>query len=216
MNSPPRVFLVDDQPAILTALERLLRAAGFEVASYLSAQAFLDSGNADAAGCLVLDLSMPGMDGLALLQALRQRPSLLPAIFLTGQGDLEAGIQAMKLGAADFLTKPVDGERLLAAIGQALAHNRRARGAAQERQAIAQRLASLTPREREVLALLVEGLLNKQIGAALGMVEKTVKVHRARILHKMQVRSLTALVRLVDRAQPHEAAERAPPASPAI
>ncbi len=213
MNSPPRVFLVDDQPAILKALERLLRAAGFEVDGYLSAQAFLDSGNAAAAGCLVLDLSMPGMDGLALLHALRQQPCLLPAIFLTGQGDLEAGIRAMKLGAADFLTKPVDGARLIAAIEQAFAHNRRARGAAQERQGICQRLDSLTPREREVLALLVEGLLNKQIGAALGMVEKTVKVHRARILQKMQVRSLTALVRLVDRVQAGEAGGPAAPAA---
>ncbi|WP_256079940.1 response regulator transcription factor [Massilia sp. YIM B04103] len=209
MNSPPRVFLVDDQPEILKALGRLLHAAGFEVDGYLSAQAFLDSGNADAAGCLVLDLSMPGMNGLDLLHALRQHPSLLPAIFLTGQGDLDAGIRAMKLGAADFLTKPVDGERLIAAIGHAFAHNRRARGAAQERRGIQQRLDSLTPREREVMALLVEGLLNKQIGAALGMVEKTVKVHRARVMQKMQVRSLTALVRLVDRAQPANAADPA-------
>ncbi|MBB3119514.1 response regulator transcription factor [Pseudoduganella violacea] len=202
MNSPQRVFLVDDQPEILKALGRLLRATGFEVDSYLSAQAFLDSGNADAAGCLVLDLSMPGMNGLDLLDALRQRPSLLPAIFLTGQGDLDAGIRAMKLGAADFLTKPVDDARLIGAIEHAFADNRRARGAAQERHSIQQRLDSLTPREREVMALLVEGLLNKQIGAELGMVEKTVKVHRARIMQKMQVRSLTALVRLVDRVQP--------------
>ncbi|NVD74511.1 response regulator transcription factor [Duganella sp. BJB1802] len=195
------VHLVDDQPAVLKALARLLGAAGYTVRAYAGAQDFLDA-LADAAdGCLVLDLSMPGMDGLALQQALAARAPHLPIIFLTGHGDIDSGVRAMKLGAADFLTKPVDDARLIAAIEAALAQQRRQRDADAELAAIRQRLATLTPRETEVLELLVEGLLNKQVAAALGTVEKTVKVHRARVMAKMQVRSPTALVRLVDRAR---------------
>ena len=199
--APQRVFLVDDQPAILKALGRLLTAAGYEVQAYESARAFLDSGNAATPGCLVLDLSMPEMGGLALQQALAERASALPVIFLSGHGDLDSGIRAMKQGAADFLTKPVDGEQLVAAVQLALARNTQARAADAERGDILQRLASLTPREREVMALVAEGLLNKQVAAQLGTVEKTVKVHRARVMAKMQVRSVSALVRLVDRVR---------------
>lgn len=194
----PRIFLVDDQPAVLKALARLLKAAGFEVVTFDSAQAFLDSGNATQPGCLILDLSMPGMNGLALQQALSQCASLLPLIFLTGHGDLQSGIHAMKLGAADFLTKPVDEARLISAVQLALASNLRQRQEHLERELIMQRLASLTPREREVLDLLIEGWLNKQVAAELGTVEKTIKVHRAHVMAKMQVRSLTQLVRMVD------------------
>jgi FixJ family two-component response regulator len=193
--------LVDDQPAVLKALARLLAAEGIAVQPYGSAQDFLDSGQAGAPGCLVLDLSMPGMGGLALQQALAAQDSLLPVVFLTGQGNIEAGVEAMKLGAADFLTKPVDGARLLLAVRAAFERNRLARAERAGRLAILARLASLTPREREVMDLLIEGLLNKQVAATLGTVEKTVKVQRARIMLKMQVRSLTALVRLVDRAR---------------
>jgi FixJ family two-component response regulator len=199
--APQRVFLVDDQPAILKALGRLLTAAGYEVQAYESAHAFLDSGNAATPGCLVLDLSMPEMGGLALQQALAARASALPVIFLSGHGDLDSGIRAMKQGAADFLTKPVDGEQLVAAVQLALARNAQARAADAERGDILQRLASLTPRERVVMALVAEGLLNKQVAAQLGTVEKTVKVHRARVMAKMQVRSVSALVRLVDRVR---------------
>lgn len=197
----PRAFLVDDQPAVLKALARLLAAEGIAVQPYGSAQDFLDSGQAGAPGCLVLDLSMPGMGGLALQQALAAQDSLLPVVFLTGQGNIEAGVEAMKLGAADFLTKPVDDARLLLAVRAAFERNRLARAERAGRLAILARLDSLTPREREVMDLLIEGLLNKQVAAALGTVEKTVKVQRARIMLKMQVRSLTALVRLVDRAR---------------
>jgi FixJ family two-component response regulator len=200
-DGAPRAFLVDDQPAVLKALARLLAAEGIAVQSYGSAQDFLDSGQAGAPGCLVLDLSMPGMGGLALQQALAAQDSLLPVVFLTGQGNIEAGVEAMKLGAADFLTKPVDGARLLLAVRAAFERNRLARAERAGRLAILVRLDSLTPREREVMDLLIEGLLNKQVAAALGTVEKTVKVQRARIMLKMQVRSLTALVRLVDRAR---------------
>lgn len=199
MNAAARVFLVDDQPAVLKGLARLLTAAGYTVQAYATAQAFLDSGCANAEGCLVLDMSMPEMDGLALQQALAASASRLPVIFLTGHGDLDSGIRAMKLGAADFLTKPVDDERLIAAVQQALARNHQVRADDAERADIAARLASLTPREAEVMNLVIEGMLNKQVAAALGTVEKTVKVHRARVMAKMQVRSVTALVRLVDR-----------------
>ncbi|MYN21198.1 response regulator [Rugamonas sp. FT107W] len=192
------VHLVDDQPAVLKALARLLGAAGFTVRAYAGARDFLDALEDGADGCLVLDLSMPGMDGLALQQALAGR---LPIIFLTGHGDIDSGVRAMKLGAADFLTKPVDDARLIAAIEAALEQQRRLRGADAELAAIRRRLATLTPRETEVLELLMEGLRNKQVAAALGTVEKTVKVHRARVMAKMQVRSPTALVRLVDRAR---------------
>jgi FixJ family two-component response regulator len=203
-QQPPQVFLVDDQPAVLKALSRLLSSAGFAVQAYATAQAFLDSmpdNGAATEGCLVLDLSMPDMGGLALQQVLAARASVLPIIFLTGHGDIDTGVRAMKLGAADFLTKPVDDERLIAAIRLAFEQNRAARSDSDELGDIRRRLASLTPRETEVMQLVVEGLLNKQIAAALGTVEKTVKVHRARVMSKMQVRSVTALVRLADRAR---------------
>jgi FixJ family two-component response regulator len=194
-----QVFLVDDQAAVRKAMKRLLASAGYDVVAYESARAFLDSGMADAAGCLVLDLEMPDMNGLALQQALTG--SLLPVIFLTGHGDIGSGVRAMKAGASDFLTKPVDGAILLAAVQGALDQNRVARAEQAECDELRARLDSLTPREREVLALLVECKLNKQIADQLGIVEKTIKVHRARVLAKMKVRSSTALVRLVDRVQ---------------
>jgi FixJ family two-component response regulator len=201
MSTAPCVFLVDDQPAVLKAIARLLAAEGLAVETFGAAQDFLDSGRAAAPGCLVLDLSMPGMNGLAVQQALAGLACLLPVIFLTGHGDIDSGVRAMKLGAADFLTKPVDAERLVATVHAAFASNGAARADLAERLDIEQRLASLTPREREVLDLLVEGLLNKQVAAELGTVEKTVKVHRARVMAKMKVRSLTALVRLADRVR---------------
>jgi FixJ family two-component response regulator len=206
MNPTPRVFLVDDQPAVLKALSRLLTSVGFEVASFGSAQEFLDSGNAAAAGCLVLDLAMPGMDGMALQQALTAAASALPVIFLTGNGDIDSSVQAMKLGAADFLTKPVDGDKLLRAVRAAVEKNRQTRAERAELDDILERLASLTPREHEVLALVVEGKLNKQAAAELGTVEKTIKVHRARVMTKMRAGSLAELVRLVGRVDMRGAA----------
>jgi FixJ family two-component response regulator len=201
MSQLQTVFLVDDQPAVLKGLGRLLDSAGYTVQAYTSAQEFLDSGNAAQQGCLVLDLSMPGMDGLALQQQLAARASVLPVIFLTGHGDIDSGVHAMKLGAADFLTKPVDDDRLLAAIELAFAKNSTAHRQDAERLDILARMASLTEREREVMDLVIEGALNKQIAATLGAAEKTVKVHRGRVMAKMQVRSVSALVRLVDRVR---------------
>ncbi len=199
MSHEPIVFLVDDQPAVRSALARLLDSAGFAVAAFSSASEFLDSGKAAERGCLVLDLSMPAMGGLALQQQLVLHNSILPIIFLTGHGDIDSSVRAMKLGAADFLTKPVDDLRLIAAIELAFARNSSAHEALAECAAITLRIASLTVREREVMDMVIEGALNKQIAAALGAAEKTVKVHRGRVMAKMQVRSVSALVRQVDR-----------------
>ena len=200
MTDSPWINLVDDQPEVLKALLRLLTAAGLQARAFGSASDFLAGSAAQEAGCVVLDLSMPGIDGLGLQQLLAERASLLPVIFLSGHGDLASGVQAMKAGASDFLTKPVDGELLLAAVQSALERNAAARASQASQAELQQRLASLTAREREVLPLLADGMLNKQIAAALGTAEQTIKIHRARILQKMQVRSVTALVRLIEQA----------------
>jgi len=200
MTSAPTVFLVDDDTAVLKALSRLLRSAGFEVDTFTSAQAFLDADRAAAAGCVVLDVAMPGLGGLALQQALAACGSHLPIVFLTGHGDIDMGVQAMKVGAADFLTKPVDDARLIDAVANAIERNRLALRASAEVDEIRLRLATLTAREREVLALVVSGRMNKQVAAELGTAEKTIKAHRGRVMTKMQVRSLAELVRLADRA----------------
>jgi len=202
MNKPPVVFLVDDQEYVLNALIRVLDSAGFSSLAYTSAEAFLESGNVDAPGCLILDLSMPGMDGFALQKELAIRASDLPLIFLSGHAEIRTGIQAMKAGACDFLTKPVDDESLFLAVSEAMEINQMARRARNERENVLARLTSLTTREREVMNLLTEGKLNKQVASALGIAEKTIKIHRARIMTKMQVRSVAALVRLVDRFIP--------------
>ncbi len=194
------VFVVDDDPAVLKGIQRLLRSAGFNAEVFASAHAFLDRYRPDAVGCLILDLAMPALDGLRLQQQLIERGGLLPIIFLTGHGDIPTSVRAMKQGAADFLTKPAADEELLAAVRQAI---RRCGIVQRERRELAdiqQRLATLTPREREVLGHVLAGKLNKQIAASLGTVEKTVKVHRARIMQKMHAPTVAALVRLADRA----------------
>lgn len=199
MTEAASVYLVDDQPAVLKAMSRLLQSAGLNVVTYESAQAFLDSGHVGKAGCLVLDLAMPDMDGMALQSRLKEMNSDLPIIFLTGHGSIDTGVLAMKLGAQDFLTKPVDGDKLLAAVQTACEHNLCCRQARKEKQAIQARLNSLTPRELEVLHLIVEGKLNKQVAAELGTVEKTIKVHRAKVMSKMDVPSLAALIHLLEK-----------------
>jgi FixJ family two-component response regulator len=196
----PTVYLVDDDRAVLDGIARVVRSGGATVAAFESGQAFLDALPKDAEGCVVVDLSMPGMDGMALQQTLIERESLLAVIFLTGRGDLASCVDAMRAGAVDFLAKPVSADTLLSAVGRAVERSRVAGLAAQERDEIRRRIASLTPREREVMALVVSGKLNKQIAAELGTVEQTVKMHRARVMAKMQANSLAALVRLADRA----------------
>lgn len=194
------VFLVDDDPAVLKAIERLLRSEGLHVAAFGSPQEFLENHDPDAPGCVVLDLSMPELNGLDLQRTLAEREQARPTVFLSGQGDIPASVRAMKQGAVDFLTKPVNDGDLLNAIRQALARDRAARAQDADKAEVRRRLAPLTPREREVLSHVVAGRLNKQIAADLGTVEKTVKVHRAHIMRKLQVRSLAELIRLADKA----------------
>lgn len=193
------MFLVDDDPSVLRALTRLLHAAGHQVSAFRSAQAFLAAHDPTAPGCVVLDLAMPGLNGLELQHALAASGCRRPVIFVTGRGDVPSSVQAMKAGAVDFLTKPVSEEYLLAAILRALERDRLMRQARAELEAIAERLNTLTPREREVLGHVVAGRLNKQIAADLGIVEKTIKVHRSRVMEKMCVRSVADLVRMAER-----------------
>jgi FixJ family two-component response regulator len=201
MNSAePTIFLVDDDASVLKGSRRLLTAAGFNVETFDSADAFLLRHDSTASGCLILDMAMPGLNGLELQRALHDRHSFLPIIFLTGRVDVPMSVQAMKDGALDLLVKPVDESDLLAAIERALARERVLRETNAQTASVEERLAMLTPREREVLNHVVEGRLNKQIAGDLGTVEKTIKVHRARMMEKMRVRSVAELVRLLERA----------------
>jgi len=195
----PTVFIVDDEAPVRKALSRLLRAAGFVVAAFASPGEFLAQHDLHKPGCLVLDLMMPGIDGIELQRALARKGSVLPIIFITGHGDIPKSVQAMKSGALDFLTKPVNDENLLASIRAAIKRDSVARREQAELFEIRARLASLTPREQEVLDHVVTGKLNKQIADDLGVVEKTIKVHRARVMEKMKVQSVAELVRLVER-----------------
>ena len=190
------VFLIDDEPSVLKALARVIGATGFRTASFSSPQSFLEQYEPAARGCIVLDVSMPGFTGLELQQALIEKNCSLPIVFLTGRGDIPTSVRAMKHGAVDFLTKPVDDNDLIAAVDRALAreatdHVRRA-----QITELQMRFSTLTSREQEVLGHVIAGRLNKQIAAVLGTTEKTVKVHRARVMEKMQAQSLAELVRL--------------------
>ncbi|MGZ8238079.1 MAG: response regulator transcription factor [Methylobacter sp.] len=194
----PTVFVIDDDPSVLKALERLLRSSGLNVAMFTSPQEFLEQYEPDLHGCLVLDVAMPCLNGLELQQILAVRDIELPVIFITGHGDIPMSVQAMKQGAVDFLTKPVHDNDLIEAIHAAIEKDRMIRLTSAELAEIRQRLATLTPREREVLGHVVAGRLNKQIAADLGIVEKTIKVHRAHLMTKLKVRSLADLVRLAE------------------
>ena len=198
--SAATVFVVDDDPAVRKALERLLRAAGHDVLGFSSAPAFLEGHDPAMPGCVVLDVAMPAMSGPELQQALAASGGHRPIIFLTGRGDIATSVRAMKDGAVDFLTKPVDDAALIAAVRKAIDHDHSARAARSERDAIGQRLATLTRRELEVLRHVVAGRLNKQIAAELGTAEKTVKLHRGRMMTKMGVRSVADLVRVTEKA----------------
>jgi FixJ family two-component response regulator len=197
----PTVFVVDDYAPVRKSISRLLHAGGFAVAAFASAEEFLEQYDPQIPGCLVLDFAMPTLHGLQLQGILAKAGSLLPIIFLTGHGDIPKSVQAMKHGASDFLTKPVNDEDLLAAVHTAIAKNSARRRKQAELSEIRARLATLTPREREVLEYVVAGKLNKQIAGDLGTVEQTVKVHRARVMEKMKVQSLAELVRLTERCR---------------
>jgi FixJ family two-component response regulator len=190
------VSVIDDDALVLRSLGRLLQSAGYAVQTFSSAEDFLVYPDGGAPGCIVIDLSMPGLNGLQLQQALAGKANRRPVVFISGQASVASSVGAMKAGAVDFLTKPIDETTLLGAVRAAIEKDRAAREMRAAHAAIEDRLATLTPRELDVLELVVAGRLNKQIGAALGTAEKTVKVHRARMMRKMQVDSLADLVRL--------------------
>ena len=196
----PVVHLVDDDPSLLTAVSRLLRASGHKVLPFSSASAFLLQHGADTAGCVVADLQMPGLDGLGLQAALAATKNPLPVLFLTGEGDIASTVRAMRNGAEDFLEKRAPKEDLLDAVQRALARDAREREARCRHSALRARLDALTQREREVLGHVVQGRLNKQIAADLGIHERTVKLHRTAITTKLGVRSSAELARFVQQA----------------
>ncbi len=192
-------FLVDDDPAVLKAITRLLTAAGYKTKSFSSPQEFLSAHDPSIPGCAIIDLVMSELDGLHLQQALIDTGSERPIIFLTGKGDVSTSVRAMKAGAVDFLTKPVKREALFSAVLRAAKVDALSRQKRDESKSIGDRLATLTHREREVLEYVIAGRLNKQIAASIGTVEKTVKVHRGRMMAKLGVRSVADLVRLADK-----------------
>jgi FixJ family two-component response regulator len=197
-GTAPRVFVVDDDDSVRGALARLLRASDYQVECYESPQAFLERADlANLPACLVLDLQMPGMTGLEVQRKLDQR---LPIVFLTGHGDMNSGVEAMKGGALDFLPKPVCEVDLLAAVERALRRACCESRLRHERAEIEERMSHLTRREREVMELVVTGRLNKQVASDLGAAEKTIKIHRARVMEKMKAKSIVDLVQLVAKA----------------
>jgi FixJ family two-component response regulator len=201
MTAPPSstVFVVDDYAPVRSAVSRLLRAAGFAVAAFASPEKFLAQYDPHTPGCLVLDLDMPAVHGLELQRILATKGSVLPIIFLTGHGDIPKSVQAMKRGASDFLTKPVNDKDLLAAVRVAIERDALARREQAKLSEICARLDTLTPREREVLEHVVAGKSNKQTAGDLGVTEATIKMHRARVMAKMKVQAVADLVRLAER-----------------
>ena len=188
------VFIVDDDPDVCRAVGRLVRGAGYEVREFNSARDFLVAHESEPPGCLLLDLSMPDVDGLQLQQSLAASGCHRPIVFLSANGDVHNTVRAMKAGAVNFLTKPVDEDELMDALAEAVALDAAGRAQWETRNTVAGRLATLTPRERQVLEKVVAGRLNKQIAAELGTVEKTIKVHRSRVMQKLHAASLIQLI----------------------
>jgi FixJ family two-component response regulator len=191
------VYVVDDDDSVRRALARLIRSMGLRVETFPSAEAFLAHERADLPSCLILDVRLPGPSGLDLQATLAPAQSTLPIIFITGHGTVPTSVRAMKGGAIDFLQKPFDDQELIDGIRRALSRSRAARAEGTRRAAIQRRLAGLTPREREVLRLVVAGRVNKRIAADLGAAEKTIKVHRGRVMKKMEAESVADLVRMM-------------------
>ena len=198
-TASPIIFIVDDDISVRESLELLIQNEGWQPKPFASAQEFLDCPRAVVPSCLVLDLSLPGLDGLELQKRLAVERTDMPIIFITGYGDVPKTVQAMKRGAVEFLTKPFNDEVLLTAIKQALERSRLALADEMEMQELRDRYASLTPRERQVMALVVSGLLNKQVGGELGISEITVKAHRGQVMQKMKANSVADLVKMAGR-----------------
>jgi FixJ family two-component response regulator len=198
MPSNEMVYIVDDDASVVDALSSLLRANGKQVQMFSSGKDFLDFERRDSCACLILDLRMPGLNGLQVQESIAAQTTI-PVIFITGRGDVPSTVTAMKGGAVDFLTKPIDESALLASIDKALEQDRRLRLAAFEQESLLVRYRSLTPREQQVLPLLVRGLLNKQAAYELGITEYTVQIHRGHIMRKMEADSFAALVKLASK-----------------
>lgn len=196
----PTVFVVDDDASMRRALSYLLESAGYRAETYSSAENFLAREHYDGVGCIILDVRMPGLSGMGLQEKLIRSDYAMPIIFLTGHGELDMGIQAMKKGAVDFLTKPCDDEQLLRAVHGAIEKARQAREGFEEAREIRRRIGLLTPRENEILRCVITGMLNKQIAAKLAIAEVTVKIHRGRIMEKLCAASVADLVRLAEKA----------------
>jgi len=199
MNEP-MVFIIDDDPSALRGLTRLVRAAGFKVEAFTSAADFLAFGKLDGPGCIVLDVRMPEMTGPELQEQLGQDEYVMPIIFLSAHGDVLTTAEAMKKGAVDFLTKPIDRDDLLGAIRVSLAKDAENRAQRAEISSIREHIKTLTPREYEVMTYVITGMLNKQIAAELGISEETVKIHRGRVMQKLGTASTVELVRLCEKA----------------
>ena len=199
VDPEPIVYVVDDDTAARTAIRSLLHSVGLRAEIFGSAQEFLESTRTDAPACLVLDVRLPGVSGLDFQRELSARNVTLPIIFITGHGDIPMSVEAMKAGALEFLTKPFRGQALLDAIQKAIERDRSARQEQIKTAELRARAALLTPRERQVMELVITGLLNKQIAAELGTSERTVKIHRGQVMRKMGAQSLPDLVRMADR-----------------
>jgi FixJ family two-component response regulator len=210
------VVVIDDDRSVRKALARLLKSHGYRALEFASAEEFLAQPLPDVPGCAVIDVQMPGLNGLQLQQTLAERNACLPIVFITGYGDIPMSVQAMKAGAVDFLTKPFSDQDFLRAVSQALARQAQSRQAGRELAELRRRAQSLSPREQQVMALVVSGMLNKQSGLQLGVAEKTIKVHRARVMRKMQAESLAELVRMADKigVKTPQSPSRSAPASP--
>ena len=195
----PTVFIIDDDASVRKSLARLLRSAGFEVETFATAELFLEREHYEGIGCIVLDVRMPGISGIDLQDELSKADYSMPIVFITGHGNIPMGVQAMKKGAVDFLAKPFDDEELLQAVREAIEKDTQGRAEHGEVLDIRGRLELLTPREQEILRYVITGMLNKQIAYELGISEKTVKVHRGRIMEKLGIDSVADLVRLAEK-----------------
>ena len=198
--SEQTVFIIDDDSSVRKGLTRLIKAAGLPAESYASAREFLDSGNFEKPGCIILDVQMPKMTGPELQEELNKTESCMPIIFLSAHGDVLTATHTMKMGAVDFLTKPVDGNDLMEAIHISLEKDRVNRDQKTESNVIHKKLKTLTPREHEVLTYVITGMLNKQIAGEMNISKETVKIHRGRVMHKLGIISVAELVRLCEKA----------------